>query len=95
MGQSLVFGVIDDVDMRTIIPANVNTHAGVNTVKLFHTDGISGGVVATDSELVASHVFSPMCVAMGVFCSRKTALCTKIFYACTIHDRGTLWNSKA
>jgi hypothetical protein len=61
MRQCLYFGVIDDIHMSAVIPTDVNAKARVTTAKFGHADGISGGLVASERELVAVHVAAPCC----------------------------------
>ena len=45
MGNGLGFGVINDVDVRPVIPTNVYSET---ISEVGHADGISGEVVATE-----------------------------------------------
>ena len=56
MRQGLGLGVVDHVNVTAVVPTNVNPEARVKPAKLGHADGISGGVVTTEGELVAVHV---------------------------------------
>jgi len=56
VGKGLGLAVVDHVDPRAIVPLDVNTPALIPAAKVGDADGISGGVVTTEGELVAVHV---------------------------------------
>lgn len=67
MRQGLSLGVVDHVNVTAVVPTDVNPKARVKPAKLGHADGISGGVVAPERELVAVHVAIRLrCVVDGV-----------------------------
>lgn len=67
MRQGLGLGVVDQVNVTSVVPADVNSEARVKTAEFGHANGVSGGVITTEGELVAVHVVcSGLRVAMGV-----------------------------
>jgi len=60
MRQSLGLGVIDHVNVTAVVPLDVNSKARVKPAELGHADGVSGGVVAAEGELVAVHFADPL-----------------------------------
>ncbi len=61
MLEGLLFGVMDHVDVPTVIPADVHTEA---VTEIRHGDGIGQRVVATDGESVTVHFVCSVALLM-------------------------------